>query len=205
MTLAVSKPSSLRYYQDGPPRDVDLRMWRLAVTDLDGTTMAFSYDDLHAFPRLEESRRMVCVCNWSIRHTWGGVLLRDVLASLGRTDGTGLYLKQTSIGTREKGTYCVTIPLQEAFDRGALLVTTINGEPLTLERGYPLRLFDFGLYGYKCVKGLRSLAVTTTYDLGEWERRAGYSLDGTIRPKKYWVCDLRASRYVRSPGEVTDF
>jgi DMSO/TMAO reductase YedYZ molybdopterin-dependent catalytic subunit len=205
MTVTVSKPSSLRYYQDGPPAGVDLRTWCLDVTDVGGATVSLSYDQLGGLPSVEESRRMVCVCNWSIRHTWDGVRLSDVLARVGRTDGTGLYLRQTSIGTPEKGTYATTIPLQDALDRGALLVRSIDGQPLSLERGFPLRLMDFGLYGYKCVKGLRSLEVTTEYELGEWERRAGYPLDGTIRAKKYWICDFRVSRYVTSRGEVTEF
>jgi len=28
------KPSSLRYYQEGPPKSVDLNTWRLSVTGL---------------------------------------------------------------------------------------------------------------------------------------------------------------------------
>jgi DMSO/TMAO reductase YedYZ molybdopterin-dependent catalytic subunit len=205
VTTAVSKPSSRRYYQDGPPESVDLATWSLEVVDIGGRQITLSHDALTALPLVNEDRRMVCVCNWTIRHIWTGVRLKEVLTLIGRTRASGLFLRQTSIGTPKKGVYEVTIPLQDALDRQAILVTEIDGQPLSLERGYPVRLIDFGLYGYKCVKGLKRLEITEDYGLGEWEKRAGYPLDGTIRAKKYWVCDLRTSRFSANPGEITDF
>ena len=199
------KPSSLRYYQDGPPESVDLKKWRLSVNGLVEKELTLSYPEILALPQIEESRRMVCVCNWSIRRTWKGVLLKDVIEMAGVSAPEQLYLKQTSMGTKEKGNYQATIPLGDALSRPALLIHSVDGEVLPLEQGYPLRLFDFGLYGYKNVKGLFNLEVTDRYELGEWEIRAGYSLDGTIRPKKYWFVDLRKWNLVTQPGEVKDF
>jgi len=63
-----------------------------------------------------------------------------------------LYLKQTSIGHKEKGVYQATIPLEDALVRRALLIHSVDGEPLPLNK-LALRLLDFGLYGYKNVKG----------------------------------------------------
>lgn len=205
MTAAISKPSSLRYYQDGPPEDVDLDAWRLDVADdFTGERVSLSYQDLGRLPTESVTRRMVCVCNWSIRQTWTGILVEDVLQLIGRRSGVDAFLRQTSIGTPSKGSYSSTIPLQGSLERRALLVTAIDGEQLTLERGSPIRLMDFGLYGYKCVKGLARLEVTSEYNLGEWEQRAGYPIDGTIQPKRYWACDLRQSLYTANVGEITD-
>jgi DMSO/TMAO reductase YedYZ molybdopterin-dependent catalytic subunit len=64
---------------------------------------------------------------------------------------------------------------------------------------------DFGLYGYKNVKGLKRIEVTDKFELGKWEKKAGYSLDGTIRPKRYWIVDLCAHKFVGEPGEVKEF
>jgi DMSO/TMAO reductase YedYZ molybdopterin-dependent catalytic subunit len=203
VTMPGRKPSSLRYYQDGPPQHVDLKLWQLDVSGLGITETSFSYSGLRRFPRVKENRRYVCVCNWSVRETWGGYLLADVLERAG-WDGrrSGRYVKQTSIGTPEKGVYESTIPLGDAVDRRSMLVDTLNGEPLPMERGYPLRLLDFGLYGYKSVKGLRRLEITETFERGEWEKRAGYALDGQIQPKRYRLCDLNCHHFVDRPGEV---
>ena len=199
------KPSSLRYYQDGPPQSVSLPRWRLEIGGLGVKGLKLSYDQLQSLPQVEHNRRMVCVCNWSVREAWGGVLLAEVLRLAGLEEVEGLYLKQTSIGTPEKGVYESTVPLQPALEREALLCHTLNGSPLPIERGYPLRLLDFGLYGYKNVKGLKKLEVTDEWELGEWEKKAGYKKDGTIRPKRYWIVDLVEHRFVGEPGEVKDF
>jgi DMSO/TMAO reductase YedYZ molybdopterin-dependent catalytic subunit len=198
------KPSSLRYYQDGPPTAVPIDTWELSITGLVGRKLRLTYNDITSLPQVEESRRMVCVCNWSIRRIWKGTLLASVLEMAEISNPDGFYLKQTSIGTPEKGRYEATIPLAEALARRALLIHSVDGEPLSLEQGYPLRLLDFGLYGYKSVKGLGGLEVTTQYQLGEWEHRAGYDLNGAIRPKKYWGVDLGTWFFVAKPGEVTE-
>ena len=143
--------------------------------------------------------------SWSVRENWGGVLLEDVLRAAGwRGHTAGLYLKQVSIGTPEKGVYDSTIPLGDAVARRALLVDTIDREPLSLERGYPLRLIDFGLYGYKSVKGIASIEITEKFEMGEWERRAGYELSGQIRPKRYRLCYESRHHFIREPGEVIE-
>lgn len=199
------KPSSLRYYQEGPPKSLDLDTWRLSVTGLVERDLIFTYQDLLEMPQVEMSRRMVCVCNWSIRRTWKGVLLLNIMEMAGVSQPEKYYLKQTSMGTKEKGVYETTIPLGEALSRSALIVHSVDGEPLPLEQGYPLRLIDFGLYGYKNVKGLAKLEVTNDYEIGEWERRAGYDINGTVRPKKYWIVDLKKWGFIKRPGEVMEF
>jgi DMSO/TMAO reductase YedYZ molybdopterin-dependent catalytic subunit len=208
-TLAMGrrtrKPSSLRYYQDGPPAAVDLNTWRLRLTGLGVPDRALSFAELAELPRVLANRRYVCVCNWSIREEWAGYLLEDLLRCCG-WDGRveGRYLRQVSIGTPDKGVYESTIPLGPALARQAMLIDRVGGEPLPLERGYPLRLIDFGLYGYKSVKGLARLEMTDTFELGIWERKAGYALDGEIQPKRYRFCDLGGHHFVTGPGEVTE-
>ena len=199
------KPSSLRYYQEGPPMELDIDTWSLSITGLVEQELTLTYQDLMELPQVQESRRMVCVCNWSIRRTWQGVLLSTVMEMAGVSNPEKYYVKQTSIGTKEKGVYESTIPLGDALSRRAILVHSVDGEYLPMEQGYPLRLYDFGLYGYKNVKGLAQLEVTDQYETGEWERRAGYDINGIIRPKKYWLVDKKEWGFVEEPGEVTDF
>lgn len=49
------------------------------------------------------------------------------------------------------------------------------------------------------------MEITNHYELGEWERKAGYDINGTVRPKKYWIVDLKKWGFVEKPGEVTEF
>ena len=200
----VRKPPSTLYYQDGPPEAVDMDRWRLIVAGPGLEPLSLSYMDFQDLPQVDQNRRMVCVCNWSIRQTWSGVLLETVLEMASWKPGPRHnYLRQTSIGTPAKGTYTSTIPVQGALSREALLVMRIDGAPLSLERGFPIRLMDFGLYGYKGVKGLNRLDLTDTLELGHWEAFAGYDVHGTIKPKRYRACDLDRMTFATSPGEIT--
>lgn len=204
VSRGIRKPSSRLYYQEGPPEQTPLMNWRLGILGAWGHR-EYTLEQLKVLPRVDFDRRAVCVCNWTIRHEYSGVLLETLLRDAGMPLEHSAYLKQTSIGTTEKGNYVSTVPLVDAVARKAILCYEIDREPLTPMRGFPLRFIDFGLYNYKCVKGLASLELTDRYELGEWEARAGYPIDGTIRPKKYWVCDLQKSIYVPNEGEVTEF
>ena len=167
-----------------------------------------TYRDLLVLPQVTVNRRTVCVCNWTIRRTWTGALLRDVLQCAGLDDFDGradLFLKLQSIGTLEKGRYDSTIRLKEALERDAMIMHSVDDEPLSLEQGYPIRLIDFGIYGYKGVKGLESLTVTDRFEIGHWEQYAGYDIEGTIKTKKYYTIDLGAHRFIDRPGEVVEF
>lgn len=199
------KPSSLRYYQEGVP-SVDLADWQLHI-QAGGRALALNYQDLLQLPQTTQHRRLVCVCNWTIKRYWSGVLLKDALAATGvdlkKLDG--LYLKQISVGTPEKGVYESWIDLAGAVARDAILARSVDGAPLPPEQGYPLRLIDFGLYAYKNVKGLTRLEITPAAQLGHWEELAGYSLDGTVKPKRYYSVDLRKHMFTTHNGEVTEW
>lgn len=200
------KPSSLRYYQEGVPK-VDTAAWRLTIHAKGTNLLTLSHQDLFNLPQNTQHRRLVCVCNWTIKRYWSGVLLKDVLAAAGMNVAKlqGLYLKQMSVGTPEKGAYESWIEMASAVRRDAILAHSVDGAPLPPEQGYPLRLIDFGLYAYKNVKGLTHLEVTPNAQLGHWEEWAGYPLDGTVKPKRYYAVDLRKHMFAMGKGEVTEW
>lgn len=200
------KPSSLRYYQEGLP-SVDIEVWQLKIKNSLGQTITLKYEDLYKLPQVTQHRRVVCVCNWTIKRHWSGVLLKDVLiaADIDISEHQNRYIKQVSIGTSDKGIYESWIDLTDAVARDAILAHSVDGAPLPLEQGYPLRLIDFGLYAYKNVKGLTYLETTSTAQLGHWEEMAGYSIDGTVKPKRYYSVDLRKHMFAMSQGEVTEW
>ncbi len=198
------RPSSLRYYREGPP-EVDLAQWRLKVGGLGVDEVVFDYEMISRLPHVVQDRRMVCVCNWSVRHQWRGVLLASLLDEIGwDKTRSGQFLVQTSIGTPVRGTYSSTLRIGAALERDALIVDTIDSAPLRLDRGFPVRLMDFALYGYKGVKGLASLEVTDLFELGFWEKHYGYEKEGVIRPKRYRACDLGHMILAEQSGEITE-
>lgn len=197
------KPSSLRYFQEGPA-PIDLTTWRLDIHGMVTTPLSLDYDTITAMPAEYHHRRTVCVCLWTIKRHWYGVELRHVLEAAG-VDVTdeGLYLRQLSNGTA-KGRYDSTIHMRSAVERNAILAWAADDAPLTMETGFPLRLIDFGLFNYKCVKALREIEVTRENKLGYWEAHSGYDLDGTVQAKKYYAVDLQRKVWFGGSGEIGD-
>lgn len=85
-----------------------------------------------------------------------------------------------------------------------ILAWEVDESPLTPETGFPLRLIDFGLFNYKCVKSIREIQVTRKNMLGYWEAHSGYDLDGTVQSKKYYAVDLHKKFWFGGTGEVLD-
>ncbi len=93
---------------------------------------------------------------------WGGVALADVLRAAG-ADGDG-HVAFTSCDTVEMAgegrfAYGVSIPMAKALSPEVLLATTMNGEPLTPEHGFPLRVVVPGFAGVRSPKWLAAVTV----------------------------------------------
>jgi hypothetical protein len=87
-------------------------------------------------------------------------------------------VKQTS----EDGWTCGT-PIQALTDdRNAMLAVAMNGEPLPLEHGFPVRMIVPGLYGYvSATKWLVDLEVTTYDDFSAYWTDRGWGVKGPVK------------------------
>ena len=89
---------------------------------------------------------------------WSGVLVRELLAEAGVQPGADAVLQ-----TSHDGWNCGT-PLAALTDpnRNAMLAIAMNGQPLPVQHGFPVRMVVPGLYGYvSATKWLVDLEVTT--------------------------------------------
>jgi DMSO/TMAO reductase YedYZ molybdopterin-dependent catalytic subunit len=96
--------------------------------------------------------------------TWQGVSLRDVL------NQAGIKAEARFVTFEGQDEYFTTVPLERAVDERALLVHRMNGEPLTRDHGFPLRVLLVGVYGQKQPKWLSRIFVTDQDELGPWEK-----------------------------------
>ena len=107
-----------------------------------------SYDELVAREITESWVTLNCVSNevggdlignaW-----WSGVRLADMLAQAG-VDPEADAVLQTS----DDGWTCGTPLTALTDDRNAMLAVAMNGKPLPIEHGFPVRTLVPGLYGY---------------------------------------------------------
>jgi DMSO/TMAO reductase YedYZ molybdopterin-dependent catalytic subunit len=162
--------------------DVDIVSYRLAVEGAVNHRLQLSLKELEELlPVLEVRRRFYCVNGWSLAALWRGFTLNDLLA-LAEPAPQALYLRATSIGGYED-----TSRITDLVNGGAMLVTHMNGEPLSPERGKPIRLMIFDRYQFKGVKALAKIEVVHEYRPGAWVKY-GYT-DATIQSFPHFAVD----------------
>lgn len=86
---------------------------------------------------------------------WEGAQLRDLLT------GVGVSSRAVEVAFAGADGFARSLPLETAMHPDTLLVTAMNGAPLPLEHGGPLRLLVPGWYGMAAVKWLTRLEVLT--------------------------------------------
>lgn len=114
---------------------------------------------LATLPRVELEADFHCVTTWSVRDLrWGGWRFREVYETLvvplakPAADATLLVL-------RGADGYCSSLPLVDALADDVLLADTLDGAPLGLAHGAPLRLVAPAHYGYKNCKHLAAIEL----------------------------------------------
>jgi DMSO/TMAO reductase YedYZ molybdopterin-dependent catalytic subunit len=141
---------------------VDPETWTLTVTGMVENEITISYADLVARPLVEHYTTLTCVSNevggdLAGNARWLGYPIRALLAQAKPLSGADMVLS-TSADDWTAGT-----PLAALTDpnREAILAIAMNGEPLPLEHGFPVRMVVPGLYGYvSATKWVTSLKVT---------------------------------------------
>ena len=162
---------------------IDPSTWRLVIDGMVDQRVEMSFQDLLDMGLDEYSITLTCVSNevggelvGSAR--WLGVPVRDVLKKAGVTTDADMVLSRSIDG------YTASTPLSALTDENldAILAVAMNGEPLPLEHGFPVRMVVPGLYGYvSATKWLTQLTVTTFADDEAYWTPRGYSAEAPIK------------------------
>lgn len=158
----------------GPVPKYRPESWRLTVNGAtaDGEDHHLDLAAISALPRVEVVAPMHCVKRWTVvDNLWQGAAGRALLAAVPPAPGV------THVMTWAEYGYSATIRLEDLADAGTVLATHLDGEPLTPERGFPLRLVLPHLYAWKGPKWLRGLEFLRGPRRGFWEER-GYHVHG---------------------------
>jgi DMSO/TMAO reductase YedYZ molybdopterin-dependent catalytic subunit len=162
---------------------VDTSTWSLTVTGLVDEPLTFSFDDILAMDLREFVVTLTCVSNevgggLVGNARWLGIPVREILAQASPQSEADMVLSRSVDG------YTASTPLASLTDDSldAILAVGMNGEPLPLEHGFPVRMVVPGLYGYvSATKWLTELKVTTfAEDEAYWTPR-GYSAEAPIK------------------------
>lgn len=147
----------------------------LTVEGLVKEPKRFSYKDLQAFPKVVQKSDFHCVEGWSIKDIqWGGIRFAEIVKAT-RPKPEARYVIFHSLGkTQELGQgidhYVESLPLEKLLDpqKKCLLALTIDGKPLTFDRGSPLRVVSPYDLGYKGSKYVTRIVFSAEQTKGWW-------------------------------------
>ena len=149
-----------------PPFDPNT--WSFRVYGEVENPMSFNWAEFQKLPRSRQISDFHCVTTWSKMDVrWGGVRMADLIA-LVRPKDTAHFVIQHSADE-----YTTNTSIFEAAHADALLADELNGLPLPLEHGGPMRMMIPTLYAWKSAKFLRALEFAPRDKPGYWEVR-GY-------------------------------
>ncbi len=159
---------------------VDLATWDLTVTGEVERDLTLTWEQLLELPSREVTVDIHCVTRWSrFDTTFKGVHWSE-LAKLVSPKPSARFV----IAHAEQG-FTSNMPIDAIEDENALIAYEADGEPLTPDHGWPVRLVVPSRYFWKSAKWLRGLELRSSDEPGFWERY-GYHNDAN-----YW----REERY----------
>lgn len=175
-----------------PEKKIELAEWLLHIDGEVDIPLSIDFETLLRMPKAIAANTLECSGNsrslldrkasgnsWTIggvgNAVWGGVWLRDLLARAGLTSEArhvafaGFDKPLGKAGIK----FIRSIPLEKAT-HSTLLAYEMNGEPLPLKHGFPLRALALGWTGANCVKWLDKITVLK-------EPFSGFYMDGVYR------------------------
>ena len=161
---------------------IDPADWSLRIHGLVDREVVLTYQDLLDRELTEAWVTLCCVSNeiggdlvgnaW-----WSGVRIADVLAEAGVSPDADCVLQ-----TSEDGWTCSTPLSALTDDRDAMLAIGMNGQPLPIDHGFPVRMVVPGLYGYvSATKWLVDLEVTRFEDVSAYWTERGWGEMGPVK------------------------
>lgn len=162
---------------------IDPDTWKLTIDGMIGNPVTLSFAQLLSLPLEEHAITLACVSNdvggdLVGNAVWLGYPVRKLLAQAKPRASADMVLSQSVDG------FTAGTPLGVLTDTGtdALIAVGMNGSPLPLEHGFPVRMVVPGLYGYVSATKWLSRLTVTRFDQaqGYWTDK-GWSAKGPIK------------------------
>ena len=149
--------------------EIKLDQWRLEISGLVEEPVVLNWESFVSLPRVEETSDFHCVTTWSVPDArWGGVSMGEILRRCQPSEDARFALLTGYDG------YTTNVSREAMEHAGVLLADRLNGAPLPVKHGGPVRVVFPHLYGWKSAKFIISIEWLEADRPGYWERR-GYT------------------------------
>jgi DMSO/TMAO reductase YedYZ molybdopterin-dependent catalytic subunit len=183
-TYTKSQITPLRNnYNGATPDPTYIPEWSLTLDGLAaGLSVSLNIRNLLASFRLNEQiTRLVCVEGWSAIAWWAGFRFDDLLGAYPPMSQANWARIESSVNLGPWGNpdpYFVSLDLSTARHPQTLLATHLNGRPLTVEHGAPLRLVAPMKLGLKNIKAITRITYTKDEPADYWAMQGYSGYDG---------------------------
>jgi DMSO/TMAO reductase YedYZ molybdopterin-dependent catalytic subunit len=146
--------------------------WDFRIGGLVEKPVRLSWEEFNRLPQTEIVSDIHCVTRWSrFDNRWQGVLFSEVMKLVKTRPEARFALIHAEQG------FTANLPLEDLLRPTSLFAFKHDGEPLSPDHGYPLRLVVPHLYFWKSVKWVRGFELTASDQPGFWEQN-GYHMYG---------------------------
>ncbi|MGH9487523.1 MAG: molybdopterin-dependent oxidoreductase [Terriglobales bacterium] len=157
-------------------KESDFADYQLRVGGLVENPRAFGYDELKALPKQEQITEHFCIQGWSGVAKWGGVPMRHLLDIVKPLPEARYVVFYSYADGAEGGRYYDVHRLENMHHSLTILAYEMNGKPVSVLHGAPLRLRVENELGFKMIKWIESIDFVEDFkQLGSG--RGGYNED----------------------------
>jgi DMSO/TMAO reductase YedYZ molybdopterin-dependent catalytic subunit len=175
-------PRTMPVLHYGPVPCFRAETWDLRISGAteSGTEARLCWDEVAAMPVTEVTADFHCVTKFTVPAVrWTGILATEVLRRFPPAPAVTHLMVWADYG------YSANIRISDFAAADTLLATHRDGDRLTPEHGYPLRLVVPSLYAWKSVKWIRALEYLTTDRRGFWEERGYHNTADPWQEQRY--------------------
>jgi DMSO/TMAO reductase YedYZ molybdopterin-dependent catalytic subunit len=183
-----------------PVPRVNVDDWRLSIDGAVATPLTLTLNDVKKLPAVEIVSVLECAGNgrsfydppvpglqWANgavgNARWRGVRLADVLERAGvKTSAREVLFNGADVPLGTMPDFQRSMPKAKALQADTLLAYEMNGEPLQIKHGFPLRVVAPGWSGHAWTKWLTSISVLDRDHDGFWMTRAYRHPEQPVQP-----------------------
>jgi DMSO/TMAO reductase YedYZ molybdopterin-dependent catalytic subunit len=171
----------------------DPATWDFYIWGLIKESKRFSWQEFSALPTVTQTSDMHCVTRWSkFDSTFEGVPVAEVMKHVELRPEANYVLVHADPG------YSTNIALEDFLDDDVMFPLKYEGQPLTPDHGYPVRLLVPKLYLWKSAKWVRGLEFLAEDKPGFWENYGYHNHGDPWQEERFGNVVINTMQKVRS-------
>ena len=157
------------------------KRWDFRVFGAVENELHFDWSDFQKLEQKLVQADMHCVTTWSrLDQRWEGIPFSKIVELAKPKPDAKFVIAHSEYG------FTANTPIEFTQRDDCLIALRANGEPLTPEHGYPVRLVVPRLYAWKSAKWLRGIEFSVNDKPGFWERNGYNNRGDPWKEERYW-------------------